>query len=68
MPGLVPSTVRSSCSSIRLTVPLLSTTIGFLDPIAIAFVNGICQMYRSGISSMSRRASAARCDAHMSGI
>ena len=48
-------------------MPLLSTTIGFLEPIAIALVNGICHMYRSGTKSMSSRASAARCDAHTSG-
>ena len=47
-PASWPSTVRISCSSNRLTVPLLSTTIGFLEPIAIALVNGICHMYRSG--------------------
>ena len=31
-------------------MPLLSTTIGFLEPIAIALVNGICHMYRSGVN------------------
>ena len=43
-PASWPSTVRSSCSSITLTVPELSTTIGFLEPIAIALMNGICHM------------------------
>ena len=48
-------------------MPELTTTIGFLEPIAIALVIGIWNVYRSGTYSMSSRASDARCDAHTSG-
>jgi hypothetical protein len=43
-PASWPRTVRSSSSSSVLTVPELSTTIGFLEPIAIALMNGIWAM------------------------